>query len=132
MLPSRKYYLDSIFDNFMDEGTDNFDVMKCDVYEKDGAYHIEADIPGFKKDEISVDCEDGYVTISAEKNAENEEKDENKKYIKRERFYGKTVRKFYVGDVDSDKIQAEYKDGMLELVVPKEEKLPNKKSIEIK
>lgn len=132
MLPSRKYYLDSIFDNFMDEGTDNFDVMKCDVYEKDGAYHIEADIPGFKKDEISVDCEDGYVTISAEKNTENEEKDENKKYIKRERFYGKTVRKFYVGDVDSDKIQAEYKDGMLELVVPKEAKLPNKKSIEIK
>lgn len=132
MLPSRKYYLDSIFDNFMDEGTDNFDVMKCDVYEKDGAYHIEADIPGFKKDEISVDCEDGYVTISAEKNTENEEKDENKKYIKRERFYGKTVRKFYVGDVDSEKIQAEFKDGMLELVVPKEEKLPNKKSIEIK
>lgn len=132
MLPSRKYYLDSIFDNFMDEGSDNFDVMKCDVYEKDGAYHIEADIPGFKKDEISVDCEDGYVTISAEKNTENKEKDENKKYIKRERFYGKTVRKFYVGDVDSDKIQAEYKDGMLELVVPKEEKLPNKKSIEIK
>ena len=132
MLPSRKYYLDSIFDNFMDVGTDNFDVMKCDVYEKDGAYHIEADIPGFKKDEISVDCEDGYVTISAEKNTENEEKDENKKYIKRERFFGKTVRKFYVGDVDSDKIQAEYKDGMLELVVPKEEKLPNKKSIEIK
>ena len=52
--------------------------------------------------------------------------------IKRERFYGKTVRKFYVGDVDSEKINAEYKDGMLELVVPKEEKLPNKKSIEIK
>ena len=132
MLPSRKYYLDSVFDNFMDEGSDNFDVMKCDVYEKDGAYHIEAEIPGFKKDEISVDCEDGYVTISAEKNTENEEKDENKKYIKRERFYGKTVRKFYVGDVDSEKINAEYKDGMLELVVPKEEKLPNKKSIEIK
>ncbi len=132
MLPSRKYYLDSIFDNFMDEGSDNFDVMKCDVYEKDGAYHIEADIPGFKKDEISVDCEDGYVTITAEKNTENEEKDENKRYIKRERFYGKTVRKFYVGDIDSEKINAEYKDGMLELVVPKEEKLPNKKSIEIK
>jgi hypothetical protein len=132
MLPSRKYYLDSVFDNFMDEGSDNFDVMKCDVYEKDGAYHIEAEIPGFKKDEISVDCEDGYVTITAEKNTENEEKNENKKYIKRERFYGKTVRKFYVGDVDSEKINAEYKDGMLELVVPKEEKLPNKKSIEIK
>ena len=123
MLPSRKYYLDSIFDNFMD-GADNFDVMKCDIYEKDGAYHIEADIPGFKKDEISVECEDGYVTIQAEKNTENEEKDEDKKYIKRERFYGKTVRKFYVGDIDEEKIQAEFKDGILALVIPKEEKLP--------
>lgn len=131
MLPSRKYYLDSIFDNFMD-GTENFDVMKCDIYEKDGAYHIEADIPGFKKDEINVDCEDGYVTITAEKNTENEEKDDDKKYIKRERFYGKTVRKFYVGDVDEEKIQAEFKDGILALVIPKEEKLSNKKSIEIK
>lgn len=130
MLPSRKYYLDSIFDNFMD-GTENFDVMKCDVYEKDGAYHIEADIPGFKKEEISVDCEDGYVTIQAEKNAENNQEDDTKKYIKRERFYGKTVRKFYVGDVDEEKIHAEFKDGMLELIVPKQEKLPSKKSIEI-
>ena len=107
-------------------------LLKTDIKETKEGYELVIDVPGFKKDEISVDCEDGYVTISAEKNTENEEKDENKKYIKRERFYGKTVRKFYVGDVDSDKIQAEYKDGMLELVVPKEEKLPNKKSIEIK
>lgn len=131
MLPSRKYYLDSIFDNFMD-GTENFDVMKCDIYEKEGSYYIEADIPGFKKEEISVECEDGYITIQAEKNTNNEEQDEAKKYIKRERFYGKTVRKFYVGDIDEEKIHAEFKDGILELVVPKQEKLPSKKSIEIK
>lgn len=131
MLPSRKYYLDSIFDNFID-GADNFDAMKCDIYEKDGAYYIEADIPGFKKDEIHIDCEDGYITIVAEKNTENEEQDETRKYIKRERFYGKTMRKFYIGDVDNDKIQAAFKDGMLEVIVPIEEKLPNKKSIEIK
>lgn len=131
MLPSRKYYLDSIFDNFMD-GAENFDVMKCDIYEQDGAYHIEADIPGFRREEISVDCEDGYVTIQAEKDFNNKEQNETKKYIKRERFYGKTVRKFYVGDVDEEKIQAEFKDGMLELIVPKQEKLPSKKSIEIK
>ena len=131
MLPMRKYYLDSIFDDFMDEKS-NLDIMKCDIYEKDGAYHIEADIPGFKKDEVSVECEDGYVTISAEKNSENEEKDEDKKYLKRERFYGKTSRKFYVGDIDSERIEAEFKDGILKIVVPKEEKLPNKKSIEIK
>ena len=134
MLPMRKYYLDSIFDDFMDdmETTRNpFDIMKCDIYEKDGAYHIEADIPGFKKEEISVECEDGYVTISAEKNSENEENDEDKKYLKRERSYSKTTRKFYIGDIDSNEIKAEYKDGILSVVVPKEEKLPNKKTIEI-
>lgn len=131
MLPSRKYYLDSIFDNFLD-GESNFDIMKCDVYEKDGNYHIEADIPGFSKEEISVNCEDGYITIIAEKNTDNEDNDEDKNYIKRERFYGKTIRKFYVGEVNSDNITAEFRDGILKLVVPKEEKLPNRKSIEIK
>ena len=130
MLPMRKYYLDSIFDDFM-EDRNNLDTMKCDIYEKDGAYHIEADIPGFKKEEISVECEDGYVTISAEKNSETEENDEERKYLKRERFYGKTTRKFYVGDIEADAIKAEFKDGMLYVVVPKEEKLPNKKSIVI-
>lgn len=130
MLPSRRFYLDSIFDNFMDSDS-SFDIMKCDVYEQDGAYHIEADIPGFSKEDIQVECEDGYVTISAEKNSKNEEKDENRSYIKRERFYGKTTRKFYVGEVDSDKIQAKFTNGILELVIPKQEKLPNKKSIEI-
>lgn len=132
MLPMRKYYLDSIFDDFMDDKTNySMDVMKCDIYEKDGAYHIEADIPGFKKDEISVDCEDGYVTITAEKNSENEDSDESKKYLKRERVYSKTTRKFYVGDIDTSLIKAEFKDGMLSVIVPKEEKLPNKKTIQI-
>lgn len=130
MLPMRKYYLDSIFDDFMDtNGT--FDDMKCDIYEKDGAYHIEADIPGFKKDEISVECEDGYVTISAEKNYDNEEKDDDRNYIRRERNYSKTTRKFYVGEVNSEDIKAEFKDGILKINVPKQEKLPSKKSIEI-
>lgn len=131
MLPSRRYYLDSIFDNFLD-GASNMDIMKCDIYEKDGIYHIEADIPGYKKEEISVDCEDGYITIIAEKNTNNEDTDSDKHYIKQERFYGKIIRKFYVGDVDSDKIEAKFQDGILELNVPKEEKIPNKKQIEIK
>ena len=132
MLPMRKYYLDSIFDDFMDDKqVFPMDTMKCDIYEKDGAYHIEADIPGFKKDEISVDCEDGYVTITAEKNSENEDSDEGKKYLKRERSYSKTARKFYVGDIDANEIKAEFKDGILKVSVPKEEKLPSKKTIQI-
>lgn len=132
MLPMRKYYLDSIFDDFMDDMEPvrtPFDVMKCDIYEKDGAYHIEADIPGFKKEEIAVECEDGYLTITAEKNEEKEDSD--KKYLKRERSYSKTTRKFYVGDIDSNEIKAEFKDGILNVTVPKQDKLPNKKSIDI-
>ena len=133
MLPMRKYYLDSIFDDFMDdmETTRNpFDIMKCDIYEKDGAYHIEADVPGFKKEEIAVECEDGYITITAEKNSENEESDD-RKYLKRERSYSKTTRKFYVGDIDSNEIKAEFKDGILNITVPKQEKLSNKKTVDI-
>ena len=132
MLPVRKYYFDSIFDDFMDDMEPMrtpLDVMKCDIYEKDGAYHIEADVPGFKKEEIAVECEDGYVTISAEKNEEAEDSD--KKYLKRERNYSKITRKFYVGDIDSNEIKAEFKDGILKVTVPKQEKLPTKKSIDI-
>ena len=129
MLPSRRYYLDSIFDNFMDSV--DVDIIKCDIYEKDESYYIEADIPGLKKEEISVECEDGYVTITAEKNNEVSDSDD-KQYIKRERFYGKTIRKFYVGNVDSEKISAEFKDGILEIIIPKEEKTVNKRAIDIK
>ena len=134
MLPMRKYYLDSIFDDFMDDMEPvrgPLDIMKCDIYEKDGAYHIEADVPGFKKEEIAVECEDGYITISAEKNYEHEDSDSDKKYLKRERNYSKTTRKFYVGDINSDDIKAEFKDGILNITVPKQDKLPNKKSIDI-
>ena len=130
MLPMKKYYLDSIFDDFMDSNG-VFEGMKCDIYEKDGAYNIEADIPGFKKEEISVECENGYVTITAEKKDDVEEKDEDKNYIRRERNYTKTSRKFYVGEVKTDEIKAEFKDGILKLNLPKEEKSSNKKSIEI-
>lgn len=131
MLPSRKYYLDSIFDDFMDS-SDTFDVMKCDVYEKDGFYHIEADIPGFNKDEINIESENGYITISTEKKYDNDIDNSDRSYIRRERFYGRTVRKFYIGEVDEEKINAKFENGILELVIPKEEKLPNKKTIEIK
>ena len=96
----RNFYLDDIFNDFSSNQTNN---MKCDIYEKDGNYHIEIDIPGFDKNEISVECENGYLTITAEKNEENE--DENKNYIRRERTYGKYQRSFYLGDVDEDAIK---------------------------
>lgn len=126
MLP-RKFYLDDIFGNLM-EGTSRD--MKCDIYEKDGVYHIEADIPGLKKEDISIDHNNGYITIKATKEESNDE--ENKNIIRKERFYGSMERKFYVGDVDEDNIEATFKDGVLKIKVPKIDKDKNKKLIEIK
>ena len=126
----RKFYLDDIFDDFISSKKEQN--MKCDIYEKDGNYHIEMDVPGFKKEDISIEASDGYLTIKAEKNSENNEKDENKNYIRRERSYGAYERSFYLGDLDQDKVEAEFKDGMLKISVPKKEEVNNKKMIEIK
>ena len=90
------------------------------------------DVPGFSKEDISVEAKDGYLTISAEKNNEVNEEDEKKNYIRRERVYGKYERSFYVGDLDQDKIDAEFNNGCLKITVPKKEEVENKKVIEIK
>lgn len=127
MLP-RKFYLDSIFDNFMEDN--KVENMKCDIYEKEGNYHIVADIPGIDKKDISVECNNGYLTITATKEEEKEET-EDKKFIRKERFYGKVTRKFYVGDVAEDEIKAEFKDGVLSVDIPKVDKEKNKKIIDI-
>lgn len=126
----RRFDLDDMFDNFfVDKSCSN---MKCDVYEKGGNYHIEMDIPGFDKNDISIEVKNDYLTITAEKNNEVKENDEEKKYIRQERSYGKYQRSFYVGDVDTDNVEAEFKNGMLEVIIPKKEKADNKKMIEIK
>ena len=125
----RKYYLDDIFDNFLSVPEESN--MKCDIYEKDGVYHIEMDIPGFDKKDIKVECDKGYLTITAQKEGKEEEhKDKN--YIRRERRYGTYKREFYLGELDSEKINAEFKDGVLTVTVPKKEEVETKAVIEIK
>jgi len=119
----RNFYLDDLFDDFEKSNS-----MKCDIYEKEGDYHIEMDIPGFEKKDIKLECDNGYLTVTAEK--ENKEDEENKKYIKRERSYGKYQRSFYLGDVNTDNIKAEFKHGMLKITVPKLQ-VEAKKQIEI-
>lgn len=123
----RKFYLDDIFDNF---AVSNRNEMKCDIYEKDGNYHIEMDVPGYNKDEITIEAKDGYLIITAEKNEETNEEERN--YIKKERVYGSYRRSFYLGDLDSDNISASFNDGTLKVIVPKKEVAENKKIIEIK
>ena len=105
--------------------------MKCDVYEKDGKYNIEVDIPGYNKEEVNIEAKDGYLTISAEKKIEKKEDNEEKKYFYHERRYGKVERSFYIGEMDTDKISAKMENGILKINIPKIEENSSKKTIEI-
>lgn len=130
----RGFYLDDIFDDDFDKmiTSNRINSMKCDVYEKDGNYNIDMDIPGFNKNDIKIECEDGLLTISAEKKIDNKEEDKDKRFIRRERVYGKVSRSFTFNDIDESKINAEFKDGTLKVIIPKVEKTNSKKYIEIK
>jgi len=129
LIPRNLYNLDDIFDHFMP--IEKMDPMKCDIYEKDGNYHIELDVPGFKKEDINIEIKDGHLNIVAEKNSEVNDEDKDKKYIRRERSYGKYQRSFAIGEVDPGKITAEFTDGTLKIVVPKQEAVETKRRIEI-
>ena len=134
-LMPNKLYLDDVFDDFMFPTVkDEFGKMKCDIYEKDGAYHLEMDVPGFDKKDVQIEIDDNdYLTITAEKSSENNEEDDDKNYIRKERNYGKYQRSFYVGGIDKDNIQANFENGILKISMPKkEEEKSSKKTIEIK
>jgi HSP20 family molecular chaperone IbpA len=130
----RGFYLDDIFDDDFDKmiPSNRINSMKCDVYEKDGNYNIDMDIPGFNKNDIKIECEDGLLTISAEKKIDNKEEDKDKRFIRRERVFGKVSRSFTFNAIDESKINAEFKDGTLKVIIPKVEKSNSKKYIEIK
>ena len=107
--------------------------MKTDVRETESGYEVDIDLPGFKKDEINVELNNGYLSISAAKGLDKEEKKEGK-YIRKERYAGSMSRSFYVGkDVTQEDIKAKYENGILRLSVPKKEAKPveTKKTIAI-
>ena len=109
-------------------------VMKTDVKETDKGYEVDIDLPGFKKDEINAQLDNGYLTISAAKGLDKDEKDKKGKYIRKERYAGAMSRSFYVGEgVTQEDIKAKYEDGILRLSVPKKEAkaVENKKYIAI-
>lgn len=107
-------------------------LMKTDVHETEDGYEMNVDLPGFKKEDIHVDLNEGYLTLRAEKNLEKEEKKE-KKVIRSERYVGSMSRSFYVGDVRPESIKCKYENGVLTLEFPKAEqpKLPESHSITI-
>lgn len=145
MLPS--IFGESLFDEFfndpfalMTSGRDPLygkhakNLMKTDVRELDGSYEIDIDLPGFKKDEVDIQLQDGCLTISAAKGLDKDEKDKQGRYIRQERYAGSVSRSFYVGeDVKPADVKASFEDGILKLSVPKAEakQLPENTTIAI-
>ena len=137
MLPS--IFGENLFDGFFDAGFDRAfwggrdalygkhakHLMKTDVKETENEYKLSVDLPGVKKDDLKAQLKDGYLTISATVNQNNDEKDEEGRYIRRERFSGSFNRSFYVGeDVTQEDIKARFEDGTLMLMIPKKETTP--------
>ena len=135
---------ENLFDDWMDFSFPDIDkklygkhaknVMKTDIKEKDEGYELVVDLPGFKKDEIEVQLENGYLTISAAKGLDKDETDKNGKYLRQERYAGSMSRSFYVGEgITEEDIHGKFENGILKLDIPKEEvrKVEQKKHIAI-
>ena len=139
MLPS--IFGENLFDDMWDDVFDSMsgferrnplygkhakNMMKTDVRETESTYELDVDLPGFKKDEIKVSLENGYLTISAARGLDvDEQEKETAKYIRKERYSGSGSRTFYVGkDLTQEDIKAKFEDGVLKLTVPKIEKKP--------
>ena len=127
---------ENLFDDFFDDfirptrsaarySAPTANVMRTDVKESDAGYDLHIDLPGYKKENVKAELKNGYLTIGAESKQDNDQKDENGKYIRRERYYGTCSRSFYVGeDVMQEDIKAKFEDGILKVFVPKKEAKP--------
>lgn len=119
---------ENLFDDFMDfpfGGKKINTMMKTDIRDTDSSYELDIDMPGFKKEDIKAQLKDGYLTISASSNNSRDEKDDNGRYIRRERYSGSCSRSFYVGDqVTEADIKAKFENGTLTMMIPKKEVQP--------
>ena len=113
-------------------GANSVSAFRTDVIDTGDAYKLEAELPGFSKDDIKLDVENDCLTISAERSYDNKD-DSKPNYVKRERFYGSYSRSFDVSGIDVDGIQASYADGVLSLTMPKKvETAPASRRLEIR
>ena len=106
--------------------------MKTDVREKEDGYEIDMDLPGFKKDQVELTLENGYLTVTANKGFDKDEKDDKGRMIRQERYAGSMQRSFYVGqNMTEEDVKARFEDGVLHLNLPKKDakKVPEKKTI---
>jgi len=143
-----KLFNDDLFDDFFDfprfrtpaeaehklYGKHAAGLMKTDIRDKDGNYELDIDLPGFKKDEISLTLDNGYLLVGARKMVNEEEKDDQGKLLRQERYSGAMQRSYYVGEsIDENDVKAKFEDGVLRLTFPKEKEpeIPEKKTIMI-
>ena len=136
MIPRRKNEFDLLGEMFEDPFFSEHEskIMKTDIKEKKDKYLIDVELPGYQKENIKIDVEDGYLTVHAEISSDNEEKEDGE-FLRRERYIGSCSRSFYVGtEVQSEDIKASFKNGMLKIEVPKKDQrkqIPEKTYIQI-
>ena len=124
--------INSFFDDFaapakkvMRYNTPANNIMKTDIKDTKEGYELDIELPGYNKEDVSAELKDGYMTISASTKSDEGDKDENGKYIRRERYYGSCSRSFYVGEaITQEDIKARFENGILKLFVPKKEEKP--------
>ena len=146
MLPS--IFGENLFDDFFSDpfemmmpqsrnplyGKHAKNLMKTDVRETENSFEVDMDLPGFKKEDVNLDLKDGYLTISADKALDKDEKDDKGRYIRQERWSGSCSRSFYVGDaVKPEDVHAKFENGILQIALPKQEQkqLPSTTAIAI-
>ena len=134
LVPRRNFnIMDDLFDDPFFSISES-KLMKTDIKEHDDKYELIIDLPGFDKNDIKMNIEDGYLAINAKTDINNDEKDRKGKFIRKERYYGECSRKYYIGNnISEDDIKASFKNGTLEIDIPKKEENQNteKKYIEI-
>ena len=136
MIPKRRNEFDLLEEMFRDPffTGEETKLMRTDIKEKKDKYLVDIDLPGYEKEDIKIEIEDGYLTIHATTDSHKEEKEEGK-FVRKERYVGECSRSFYVGeDIKEEDIKASFKNGTLKLEIPKKEEkkeLPEKKYIPI-
>lgn len=123
MLQKKNYHLNDYFDLFDQNTSKEKDIMKTDIYEKSNQYIIEIDIPGILKEDIKINYENGYLTIKIVKKLSSD----INTYIRKEKPYGELKRSFYIGIKKESDIKAKFKNGVLEILFPKED-IPKQES----
>lgn len=136
MIPRKRNEFDLFDDMFMEPFFDRKEsrIMKTDIKEKGDNYIIDVDLPGYEKENIEIEMENGYLKVTAKTSKDVDESNEEEKYVHKERFYGECSRSFYVGEnLKEEDIKAAFKNGILTLTFPKEKQkqLEEKKRIQI-